>query len=846
MLQPKEMTNIGNSYANTGIMEYETLVEPMDTGIQEADSQIFDCTNFSNFPLKQTIQTHCLVSDLKKTKILVLICYNENDAFGKVIYDWLNNSTPIKKLLSSSVFIVSRYNITSETIRDNLTISLHEEVKDQHDILCSVQSGKSKIYLLVPYSDIIVSHGYIDESMTTDEAVGILSYTMEMFNDIKKLQLQEEKKNDAALTCELFQQLMMCRLRDRSFDIFFADEHQYLKDKIGFAYFGAPVNTDGTYSPRQNKTIENAYKTIISQSDTHAMDDGVVVISFIYICCLNFKKQLLTETKKEISSVNKEEFKPLPCFVLRKCYNEDKPSESYCRTVIDSTLRVYQSWDKFLHENTYPICVLCVPKDGLYDCDDNGDVVLEYYYAPSCKISQTALRAIDTTSTVAAVGSGSLLLLAAIPAVVIAPVAIIGALVVGAGAGLYSIGRSIHRLVDKSLHHENLSPTEPEARAAYIGIVAGALGFAGAGANVIIANLATSGVQIGKGAILTVDAISKANLAAGGIALTNSVCDVAHSYIIKKETPSRLMFVQLGASVLFFTNSVYQYKNTTEILAVAQKNNAIQEYNNSLKTRKDSSRMGILAALRKAPNEVDTLALILENLEQFSECGINYADGNVLYNGQIMNIAQFTQAINIIDVTAIAPVKNTPRSSSLNITFSDLHSLALKVIPASSNVKDIEVCVLNVLQLFAPAVQRKLLDLIGQIFASDMCRPVSSYCSKLNNQLRIDLQNRGINVEVITQIINCLVSKAETSLNVDLGTSRGIRYVQVLIINSYLCRRSITAHLVQDCIDLLNAFVAKKVVNYIKGCETEERIQTIKRRKRVACADCTGFHHVKK
>lgn len=50
-------------------------------------------------------------------------------------------------------------------------------------------------------------------------------------------------------------------LGDRDYDEFNGSEHTYLKDKIGFAYFGPPCHVDG-YNHKQQHTIEKGYKKI--------------------------------------------------------------------------------------------------------------------------------------------------------------------------------------------------------------------------------------------------------------------------------------------------------------------------------------------------------------------------------------------------------------------------------------------------------------------------------------------------------------------------------------------------------------------------------------------------------
>lgn len=59
----------------------------------------------------------------------------------------------------------------------------------------------------------------------------------------------------------------MCdRLGDRDYDSFEADEHQHLKKKIGFAFFGPPQNNDGGYKMKQNEQMQAILQQLLKVS----------------------------------------------------------------------------------------------------------------------------------------------------------------------------------------------------------------------------------------------------------------------------------------------------------------------------------------------------------------------------------------------------------------------------------------------------------------------------------------------------------------------------------------------------------------------------------------------------
>lgn len=99
---------------------------------------------------------------------------------------------------------------------------------------------------------------------------------------------------------------------------------------------------------------------------------------------------------------------------------------------------------------------MVVPEDGRYKEDENGRIKLQKQDSPACQIGQKVLKATDITTSVLGIGSTGMMVLSAVPAITIAPVAMLGAAAIGAGVGVYSIGRSISALIDRGKHKEVL------------------------------------------------------------------------------------------------------------------------------------------------------------------------------------------------------------------------------------------------------------------------------------------------------------------------------------------------------------------------------------------------------
>lgn len=144
---------------------------------------------------------------------------------------------------------------------------------------------------------------------------------------------------------------------------------------------------------------------------------------------------------------------PLPIFVLRKC-EPPKSELPACRIFMDHDLRVYDTWKDYIASNKLPPCKMVLPKDGRYHTDSEGNVLLEQHMAPSCSVAADVLKGFDITSTVLGLGSGAVFVAAAIPTIAVAPVALVGAGVVGAAVGVYSLVRSSIALADRNQHRE--------------------------------------------------------------------------------------------------------------------------------------------------------------------------------------------------------------------------------------------------------------------------------------------------------------------------------------------------------------------------------------------------------
>uniref|UniRef100_A0A6P7GQA6 Uncharacterized protein LOC114345461 n=2 Tax=Diabrotica virgifera virgifera TaxID=50390 RepID=A0A6P7GQA6_DIAVI len=489
------------------------------------------------------------------------------------------------------------------------------------------------------------------------------------------------------MTSEAFQKIMADRLGDRDYDSFAFDQHDLLKKKIGYALFGQPVQEIGNgYDEAQNSQIEHLFKAILKHNNLYAEYQDQVELAFIYVVLEPTDKQATDRRKQDPNYNPRTDISPIPIFVLRKCRVERGEA---CRIFIDHGGRVYSDWQDFLKNNKLPESVMVLPLNGRYQVEDDR-VLLERHETPSCGVLNTVLRVGDISSAVAGLGSGTLMFAGAVTSVIGAPL-LMGAAAVGATAGVYSITRSAFGLADKYTHDEDLSIFNSEARGIYINILAGSLGFVGAGANMAVSQMISRGANIGQGVGLAVNAISMANIGISGIGIINSSYDVFDMWINHKQAPSTLTILQLASSVLFFGNAVYNFKTVGQMIDETQ-GRVLEDYHDSLRSNRHrktfnklmketirqndgnqvQGRAEVIKTIRNIANKDDVFATLTRNNKLMNRNGIRFSanGGEITLNGQPINMNEF---IGMNREHASAFLSNLPRES--HITMSDTNSM---------------------------------------------------------------------------------------------------------------------------------------------------------------------------
>ncbi|XP_060536449.1 uncharacterized protein LOC132708259 isoform X2 [Cylas formicarius] len=601
-----------------------------------------------------------LRSIASQKKILLLYLHNSLDDFGRNFNDALRK-TELAKTVEGSFFFLG-WNLDDPTCHDAITRALDRAALSNISSLVSQKA--SAAFCILPFNGTIEvmaclrgKISYRNIMATMKEAETTLHDEIKQEEELRKIESETSNENDFDVL--KFQEQMAQMLGERDYDRFDKVDHPKLIQKIEYALFGPPLSEFG-YDNKMKKKSQQLFEVILKESAKIAEYQDRVEIAFIYNCTQPLPKERLKRASKYVKYNPKTDITPVPVFVLRKC----RGSKNNCRIFIDDCCRVYQSWRQYLTRNKLPECEMTVPSDGRYQTSDNF-VLLEKHLSPACHKDAKILQAVDTTSTVAGVLSGGVFVAAAIPAITVAPFVLIGSAVVGAVVGGYAIGRSSYQIHDRRVHNQSMSFANSEARGAYLNILAGSLGFVGAGANTVLTQLAARGANIGQGARILANTIAVAKVGASGASLLNSGHEVIFEQWIKENrTPSRLALLQLATSMLFFTNSVVNFKTASTIVEESQ-TRVLQDYADSLRSNRHRKtftkltketirqqggnqargRAEVISTIRNIPNKDDLFAALTRNNKAMNREGIKFSadQGQIKLNGVAINMDQFAR-----------------------------------------------------------------------------------------------------------------------------------------------------------------------------------------------------------
>ncbi|XP_061389501.1 uncharacterized protein LOC133324674 [Musca vetustissima] len=289
---------------------------------------------------------------------------------------------------------------------------------------------------------------------------------------------------------------------------------------------------------------------------------------------------MVTDEEDFAAAPNSTKYSCHPVFRCRKCVDNNN-SSTCCMVYVDETGRVYQNWQSFVDDNVLPAGTMISPRRGVYNFYTNGNVILDVYSTPNARPGAKVMSAAQTSTAVLGVGAACVPIAAALTLPVAAPV-MAAAGIVGLGVGAFSTVTSALNLNDRRKHEQSISITDSQARASYLGIAGGLLGMAAAGATRFLNHMAAAG-KATAGIEVIVNGINISTILVSGTGIANGVLDIIFKYK-DDDTISTLDVLQLSASLVLFTHSVYNFQLASQIANEAR-TNSIKSYREALSNR---------------------------------------------------------------------------------------------------------------------------------------------------------------------------------------------------------------------------------------------------------------------
>lgn len=427
-------------------------------------------------------------------------------------------------------------------------------------------------------------------------------------------------------------------------------EYKYLRQNIGFAIFGPPtvnenanvilkddeISSDSDlinifrYSSDAEKLIDIIFEKVCEFGEGCIGKDSIYY-GLIYNITFRIKDSSSSESgSKENKKEEKDEeseirLMSMPIFKIRRPENET--------WYIDTSGRVYKKWTDYKENNTLPQCTMVLPKNGFYEPDPDWEsteeysvVFLEVLDSPACGTIATVCRGIDIASNVVgAVGVGLCVATFFTP---LAPIAI-GATAATGINGVWSIGRSVHNLVDRSCHEESISITDRNALGSWLAIGGCTLGMVASGGNVLLTRVAQGGGTVGTATRVAYNALILSNLGINSIGIAYQAYCLYEKY--NQEGKVHIVDVAfLATHILFLGNAVMNLQFAGEIIESTQ-GRILDDYRATLRSknmRKKFNRAKRNAA-QNNPDKISENAEVIRYINKKVDLGVKLNAGNI-------------------------------------------------------------------------------------------------------------------------------------------------------------------------------------------------------------------------
>ncbi|XP_011498114.1 PREDICTED: uncharacterized protein LOC105362374 [Ceratosolen solmsi marchali] len=319
---------------------------------------------------------------------------------------------------------------------------------------------------------------------------------------------------------------------------------------------------------KSNNIIDRIYNTIVTPNVPLIQCCGLYIFTYNHkaaVACKDDKLCDLIETHAVIK--------------VKKGYNSSLSDIIY----IDEHARIYESWDDFIQNNELSQCTMYVPKNGIYQAnlreiwsEDYCPVWIEKF------INNKVCNNIDTVCNVINIGLMGVAIAASFHPI---GATINSSVQVGKCIStLWTSGRAVRKLHDRSKHCQSIMPTNMETISSYLGILDNVCIGTYNATSTIMSKALNKGRNVGNSVKFIHNAAIIGNTAFSTSGLVTNSMTFVNNFKKSKKVPFQDALA-LGINLLLFYNSIVSFQFASELIQSKQ-DEIINEYQKSLCKKK--------------------------------------------------------------------------------------------------------------------------------------------------------------------------------------------------------------------------------------------------------------------
>jgi hypothetical protein len=414
-----------------------------------------------------------------------------------------------------------------------------------------------------------------------------------------------------------------------------------------------------------------------------------------------------------------------------------------------------------------------------------------------------------------------------------------------------------------------------------LNIVAGSLGFVGAGANIALSQLATRGLNIGQGATAAVSVINMANIGASGLNVVNSGYDVLDQWLNENQAPSLLTIVQLSSSILFFGHAVYSFKSASTVVEESQAR-TLRDYQDSLRSnrhRKTFNKMmketvrqnngdlrkgqaEVIKTINNIQNKDEVFSTLTRLNKQMNKNNVRFSadNGDIKLNGVSIDMSKFGSMDNNEAATFLTALPNTPEPSHNEVR---VMNSKLQITFRGINPQEIAGLAFSLLKIFCnteESIKERIINAVANVvmkLSSDSpgCyRELDKMFPGLDKFLKLFTMVSGHFQQLIDKVeeqfqkwLATKDSSFEKPIFPTLALDYTKRVVELFnfIAEAYFKGNTLTEGGLRELMDYFYTWFAKQAIEFEEAMQRKQRriIHSSSPSRRTRCPDCGGEYY---